>query len=295
MPFDPKREALLLSKKMKALRVKSHLPAPLLDLAEAVYARQIAARSEVVVDIPGRGELASTDRSLRGVPLLARELFPYDQAQAGRLRQEFLELLLGLPGPMADAARIAGEALDSGAIRFEAAAKAYLQGDDGLFTAFGEKTPAAPRTLSFLVQSSLMPSLAAVSSRLLPEWPADKTWLHGHCPVCGSPPLIGVLEGKEGRRYLWCSFCGAYYRVPRLPCPLCLEEDNEKLPFYASTDEPGFRLNLCTSCNKYIKTTDFREFDRVSLPLLDDLESLSLDVHAQKEGFVRPTLSGWGF
>jgi len=295
MPFDPDREATLLRKKMKALRAKPHLPGDLLDLAEAVYSRQIEARRQAVVVVPGPEALALAERFERGEPMLARERFPYDAAQAAGLCREFRELLQRLPGPMAEAARSAGAALDQGEPDFEAAAKAYLQGDDGFFTAFGEKNPAAPRTLSFLVQSSLMPSLALVSYRLLPQWPAEKTWIHGHCPVCGSPPLIGVLEGKEGRRHLWCSFCGAYYRVPRLPCPICREDKSEKLPFYTSDDEPGFRLNPCTTCNKYLKTTDFREFDRVSLPLLDDLESLSLDAHAQKLGFVRPALSGWGF
>ncbi|MBF0482483.1 MAG: formate dehydrogenase accessory protein FdhE [Desulfovibrionaceae bacterium] len=295
MSFDPERETALLRKKMTALRAKPHLPAALLDLAEAVYSRQITARSQAVVDVPGPEALAPAERAARGEPLLAREFFPYDVAQAGALCGEFLTLLRQAPGPAAEAARLAGEALDSGSPSFETAAKAYLKGDYALFSAFGENAPAAPGTLSFLVQSSLTPSLAQVSLRLLPRWPEHKTWTHGHCPVCGSPPLIGVLEGKEGRRYLWCSFCGASYRVPRLTCPICLEDDSAKLPFYTSPDEPGFRLTTCAGCNHYLKTVDFREFDRVSLPLLDDLESLSLDVHAGKLGFVRPALSGWGF
>jgi FdhE protein len=295
MPFDPEREARLLAKKMPALRAKPQLPADLLDLAEAVYARQIAARREVAVVLPGPAALAPAERHERGEPLLARELFPYDAALAARLCAEFAGLLLRRPGPMAEAARLAAEALAGGGMPLETAARAYLQGDDGMLAAFGDHTPDAPRTLSFLVQSSLMPSLQAVSLRLMPEWAAAKTWPHGHCPVCGSLPLIGALEGRQGRRYLWCSFCGAYYRVPRLPCPLCLEQDNAKLPYYTAQDEPGFRLNLCASCNNYIKTADFRELDRVSLPLLDDLESLSLDMYARKEGFTRPTLSGWGF
>jgi FdhE protein len=35
--------------------------------------------------------------------------------------------------------------------------------------------------------------------------------------------------------------------------------------------------------------------DRQSVPVLDDLESLALDILAREQGFVRPTQSAWGF
>ena len=35
--------------------------------------------------------------------------------------------------------------------------------------------------------------------------------------------------------------------------------------------------------------------DRKSLPLIDDLESLGLDVAAREKKLKRPTLSAWGF
>jgi len=40
---------------------------------------------------------------------------------------------------------------------------------------------------------------------------------------------------------------------------------------------------------------DFREMDKKVLPPLDDLESLPLDLKAKEEGYIRPTLSAWGF
>ena len=39
----------------------------------------------------------------------------------------------------------------------------------------------------------------------------------------------------------------------------------------------------------------FRQLDRPSLPLLDDLESIALDIRAQNQGLARPVLSAWGF
>ncbi len=43
------------------------------------------------------------------------------------------------------------------------------------------------------------------------------------------------------------------------------------------------------------ENTDFREVDKVSVPALNDLESLPLDFVAVEEGYNRGTLSVWGF
>ena len=74
-----------------------------------------------------------------------------------------------------------------------------------------------------------------------------------------------------------------------------LQSHREKLEFFEAREEPGFRVDTCRTCNMYIKTTDFRKMDRNGLPLVDDLESLPLDIRAQKENFKRATLSAWGF
>ena len=108
-------------------------------------------------------------------------------------------------------------------------------------------------------------------------------------------PLIGSLQEKEGKRVLTCSFCLSDYRTKRLGCTVCDETDFDKLAYYTVEDEPGFRVDVCQTCNSYLKVADFRELDRKFLPLLDDLASLALDILAVKKGFKRPTLSGWGF
>ena len=67
------------------------------------------------------------------------------------------------------------------------------------------------------------------------------------------------------------------------------------------------QFNLTWRCNKYrvrggnfvvnlhIKIADFREFfGRESIPALDDLESLPLDIAAQNEDFHRVAPSEWG-
>ncbi len=149
--------------------------------------------------------------------------------------------------------------------------------------------------VSFLVHASLAPAVEALAAGLAGRIPADRIWTHGHCPVCGSLPLMSSLRDKEGRRFATCSFCLADYRVRRLGCCFCGEEDQNKLVFYDTPDAPGYRIDACEQCKNYIKTADFRALDKASVPSLDDLESLPLDYLAMERGYARPTLSAWGF
>ncbi|WP_243360397.1 formate dehydrogenase accessory protein FdhE [Fundidesulfovibrio terrae] len=289
------REDKLAARKFADLRKKPHIPAQLVDLVEQVRSIQSQARGQAVVPTvfagPGSG-LASVDQVIQGAPLLARERFSYDAAQAGQLFGRFQELLSGMGGPMAQSAGIVRE---EGETLMRAAFDAFMANDSSVFVEFAKRTPNAPRALSFLAQSSLTPSITALAESLSASLPKDRTWDQGTCPICGSLAFHSVLSGKEGVRVNCCSFCRAAYRTVRLQCPYCEERDAAKLPYFTADEEPGYRVDACLSCQGYIKTTDFREFDRPSLPALDDLESMSLDILAMKRGFTRPTASAWGF
>jgi FdhE protein len=125
---------------------------------------------------------------------------------------------------------------------------------------------------------------------------ASEVWPHGHCPLCGNPPLIGKLASKEGFRFHTCSLCRLEYRASRLGCPFCQEQESDKLDVFTADTQPDYAVYACRTCKSYIKLADFREYaGRVSLPALDDLESLPLDMLAQQRGFGRLTCSAWGF
>jgi len=293
--MQPEEESRLLQKKIAELKKKEHLPGPLLELLAAVYERQISARAQAAVAAPPAAELAGKDRRAQGAPLLERAAFPYDAVQAKELFSEFLELAARQQEPLQGAAKAIAAALDAGELDLDEAFKAHLQADRQAFEEWERRTPEAPRTMAFLVQSSLMPSLAAVADALAPEREDQSSWMQGHCPTCGSLPLIGALEEKEGHRHFVCSFCQTDYKTKRLGCPICDERDFEKLGFLTVEEEPGFRIDLCQSCKRYVKVVDFRKLDRRSLPLMDDLASLPLDMVAAQKGYSRATLSAWGF
>ncbi|MFP4517169.1 MAG: formate dehydrogenase accessory protein FdhE [Desulfovibrionales bacterium] len=282
------------NRKLKALKRCEHIPADLLDLIDTVLNKQLEVQDDAVLsELPG-DRAVSTDELRRGKPLVGREGFPVDREQAKVLFEEFAQSIAGMP-PMDTAVTRIREAIGTGELDLDKAFDAYIEGDDSFFSTFGEKTPGAPRCLNFLVQSSLSPSLRKAAQGLGSRLPEDLAWSHGSCPLCGSPPLIGRLHGKEGDRMLTCSFCAFEYRGQRLTCPFCLEQNPRKLEYFDAKEDPGIMVEVCTSCNHYIKTLDYRSLDRICIPVLDDLLSLPFDIVAGKQGYLRPTLSAWGF
>lgn len=288
-------EARLVQKKLEELKKKDYLPPGLLDLVAEVYRLQIEARGKAAVTPPEMESLADDERRAQGVPLLERCEFTYDQAQAVELFRSLLALAKKAAPPLGSAAQKIETALDAGELELDKAFAAHLNEDVGMVMRWAERTPEAPRTLSFLVQSSLMPFLAALAWSLEERIKSIHSWEYGHCPACGSLPLIGSLREKEGSRMLTCSFCQTEYRTRRLGCPVCEETGSDKLAFYIVEDEPGFRVDVCNNCKCYMKIADFRKLDRKHLPLLDDLASLPLDILASQKGYSRATLSAWGF
>lgn len=284
-----------MERKLAGLAGKEYLPKDLVELVARVARLHVEALPACAVELPPDLPLPDADLHLQGRSLIEPAQFPYDAAQARDLFARTLDILDRAGGPVAEAAALVRQDLDAGRLDLDAVFAAFLRQDQEFFAPFAERSPQAPLTLPFLAQTALAPSLETVARKLLAEGHGERAWEHGHCPVCGRPPLIAELAGQEGARMLTCSFCHARYRAPRLMCAFCGERDQAKLPFFTVEEEPGYRVDVCATCKRYIKTIDFRNLDREAVPLLDDLESLALDMVAAREGYGRPTLSGWGF
>jgi len=115
--------------------------------------------------------------------------------------------------------------------------------------------------------------------------PADKAL----CPVCGSPPVAGVIRaGLEdaGLRYLHCALCNCQWHRVRAECSQC--GNDRDLGYYhleGRQDDP-VSAEACPSCQGYLKICRL-EKDHLADPLADDLASLSLDLLMGEEGFAR--------
>jgi len=288
-------ETSRLDRKLAQLRKKSYISAELIDLLDSVTHLQLSALSEAEVTLPPDGGLSRPEAVLQGVSLINRENFPYDAAQAENLLGKLVDMVGKSESPLGEGARIVGEALEKGELTPAELFRHVLNDDTTFFASWAERMPDAPRTLPFLALAAMGPSMEAAAGMLADKLPETKVQPVGTCPICGSMPLISSLEQKEGFRHATCSFCRHHYRIKRLSCPVCGEDDHKKLTFFTVDEEPGFRVDVCDSCKTYMKTIDFRDLDRVALPILDDLDSLALDYVAANQGYRRATLSAWGF
>ena len=298
MDNDVQQELAYFEKRMDMLKKKQNIPEAMLSLIGFTYKRQLnslVSLAEVGDSLGKEVDSSSLDDVLRGKPMLARENFPYDFDASRKLFFELLAFLQEQKGHLGEAAEIVARDVDKGQLDLSQCYTKYLAGDDHYFRLYGEKTPNAPRTLNFLIQASITPSLVKTGYTVSLLLPPDQVWNLGHCPVCGSLPFISELKDKQGFRYATCSFCQTSYRVPRMSCVFCQEDEKKNLEYFQVSEEPGFRVDVCKSCKMYIKTVDFREMDKRAIPALDDLESLALDILAREQGFTRPTLSAWGF
>ena len=295
------------TKKLASLKGKAWFPEELLTLVEAVCRLQAATSAALNPEAALPEEAVCGELEHRqGAPLLARELFPVDVAGAEALFGKLLDVAESLP-QLRTAALLLRDGMLRGEIRPAELFHAYALETAEPFAAWAEQAPDAPNLLPFLVYNSMVPWLEATGNALLAAHPLPDAWQHGHCPVCGSPVFIGRLsepeasrnEGRDinkgGKRLHTCSYCRVTFRAKRLQCPFCLEENTDKLDYFTVDTEPGYQVHICRTCKSYIKIADFRDrLDRNSVPALDDLESLPLDMAAQNEDFHRVAPSEWG-
>ena len=108
------------------------------------------------------------------------------------------------------------------------------------------------------------------------------------CPFCGRLPVAGVLreEGQGTKRMLVCGLCFTEWSYLRVVCPACDERTFDALPVYTAEQFPSVRIEACDTCRTYLKTLDASK-DGLVIPLVDDVASVSMDLWAREQGYVR--------
>jgi FdhE protein len=160
----------------------------------------------------------------------------------------------------------------------------FLKAQESTVIAGAEEIGVAPKDLAFFLYHSLRPSLCSCAAQLAAHLDPVPSGEQGYCPVCGSLPAIGWIEG-EGQRYLFCSFCWHKWPLNRTLCPFCGSRDQQGLLYLYSEEEKESRVDTCESCRKYIKTVDTRVLNRRAYPALEQVASLHLDIKAAEAGY----------
>ncbi len=159
--------------------------------------------------------------------------------------------------------------------------KSILTSDFDAIQATAKELKIDPPVLTLLLRLSLRPALLEVAQAVQDRLDLDH-WHHGHCPVCGSAPILADLSGEGGKRTLHCSLCETTWPYARLRCPFCENDNREDLSYLKAEKEEGLRVDLCSRCGNYLKTLDLRELSGPIIVPLDDAATWHLDLIAQE-------------
>jgi FdhE protein len=176
------------------------------------------------------------------------------------------------------------QALVAGRFTVNALIDDLLHAKEEAFTTVAQMTGADISLLLFLTYNSIKPAILETRAKLVADLVDEEAWSHGYCPICGNPPGLSIFK-DEGHRYLSCSFCFHQWPAPRLFCPYCDNRNGSQLSYFYSDDEPGYRVDVCEKCKKFIKNVDLREMARPFYAPLEQVTTLHLDLKAAELGY----------
>jgi len=210
-----------------------------------------------------------------GFPLIDKARLELDEAL---IKPHFLSLLdiVGPKNPQ-EAQAIALQVADQNSFR-------HLLTDTLRYGACADHS----QLLRFLLQETVHSLLEAHADFLAGKIGAEE-WHCGYCPMCGSNPMLGVLKGQEGKKYLICEACLSEWPFSRSRCSRCGTASSVKMAYFTVQDDERYRVETCDACKRYLKVIDQRgEHPEKSAPVAN-LTTLHLDIIAVKKGYAPVT------
>lgn len=136
----------------------------------------------------------------------------------------------------------------------------------------------------FLLQETIHPVLEILASGLRGR-PELKAWSWGYCPICGTPPLMGLIDADTRAKYLICGACATRWPFSRHRCCDCGSTGN--VTYFTTREDERFRVETCAACKSYLKVMD-QGHAALDIPARQlHLMTLHLDIIAQENGFAR--------
>ncbi len=231
-----------------------------------LYLALVAARAEVMPDVPTKWLERARRRLGARLPALDVTEVQLDWAAVGRLGREICRIVAE-HGP--EQAEPLGEIASC-------------------FETGGEPRPDAgcdPEISGFVLNQVFHPFLQAYAAAAMEALDCSQ-WCRRICPVCGGPPDVAALDGEVGQRRLVCACCDFEWTYQRVGCPFCGNEDPPTLG-YLPVGEGAYRLDVCEWCRRYLKTVDHRQTWQQRPLVLERILTLGLDLAAAREGYSR--------
>lgn len=237
------------------------------------------AQQQALQNFPPLPSLALAEQALcreHGLPLLATESWCRNPAWRTALTM-ILQQLETAALPAATRSTIA-------ALQQSSAAELELLADQILA---GELAKVSPQQLP-LVAAALQVYWLQMATSLGEEAFAGLE-PGGVCPVCGSLPGAGLVNGVaapgSGLRYLSCSLCASEWHMVRIKCSDCASTQGIN-HYTLEGSNAAVKAESCDSCNSYLKLL-YLEKDAQLEALADDLATLPLDLLMTEAGKSR--------
>jgi FdhE protein len=170
--------------------------------------------------------------------------------------------------------------------------RAAVRQDHDVIDAIARQRGLHPAAFASVVHLAVLPLLRACAAALQDQIPGH--WPHGYCPICGAWPTLAERRGLDRSRRLRCGRCAAEWEMEWLLCVYCGERDHHRLGSLIP-DESGelLKVETCATCQGYLKSVATLQAIPPFELLLQDLETVELDLVSLERGYHRPV--GGGF
>ncbi len=223
-----------------------------------------------------------------GIPLLHQCTLHVDAGWARQLVGDLVSTAAG--GDLAGGATLRGYRPS----REEAVSLtlAAVRQDAGELTALAHSAGVDRGALSSIAHLAALPLLQSCGRQLEGEIPAY--WPQGYCPVCAAWPILAERRGLDRSRRLRCGRCAAEWEVQWLCCIYCGEKQHELLGMLEPAERSEqLKVETCGTCRGYLKSiASLQGFSSMEL-LLQDLETVELDLVALERGYGKPEETGF--
>jgi FdhE protein len=228
----------------------------------------------------------------RGVPAFAGEPIP---VPAPAITPALLALCDALEaGGAGESAAHIHAAVAGGQIEPASLLTASLTRDQGAIRTGAVHRGLAPDLVWLIAELAVSPFAYLLQRMLFAGQTAGElhtaldAWTRGYCPACGSWPAVAEVVG--GHRTLRCSFCSSAWELSTYACIYCGEHGGPFVTAAPDEAQKDRRIEICSSCNGYLKTIDLPELSPFPLLAISDIETTDLDVAAMQHGYGRPPL-----
>ena len=199
---------------VEAIRKRRPSYARMLDFYEQVFTVQAAAVARIQIGpVEIAPDLLRTKISEK-LPLISLGDFHIDAAGSAETLERLCGIAEAVDSDMASAARILLKALSENRLDPLALFNAVLEEDDAALSRISESTGIRREILAFIGYSSIHPSVVVCAEQLAAYLNHEDNHDEGYCPVCGSPPVLAILQ-DDGKRLMVCSFCWQHWPVSR--------------------------------------------------------------------------------